>query len=90
MTDASLATALNQIDRAERQYKVAFAAAACLEALGLFAFIMLADFSDRTHVLLLVAAVLVYSTLGLGLVTLGIHVNRCTLRVLKALELSKG
>lgn len=90
MNDTSLAHALNQIDRAERQYKLAFLAAAGLEALGLLAFILLADFKDRTHVLLLVAAVLVYSTLGLGLVTLGIHVNRCTLRVLKALELSKA
>ena len=83
-----LAVALDQIDRSERQYRTAFLMAALLEALGLGAFVLLADFHDRTHVLLLVASVLVYSTLGLGLVTLGAHVNRCTLRILKALELA--
>lgn len=84
----ALTGALDQIDRTEHQYRLAFAAAAALEALGLGAFVLLANFGDRTHVLLLLAAVLVYSTLGIGLVTLGIHVNRCTLRILKALELA--
>jgi len=85
-----LSLALDRIDHAERQYRMAFVAAAGVEALGLGAFVLLANFADRTHLLLLVASVLVYSTIGIGLIALGAHVNRCTLRILKAIEIGSG
>lgn len=80
-------TALDRIDRSERQYKVTFFVAALIEAFFLAGFLLLADFSNRIHVLLLIATIAIYSILALGLVALGVHVNRSTLRVLNAVEL---
>jgi hypothetical protein len=80
-------TALDRIDRTERHYKVTFFGAAVVEAAFLAGFLLLADFSNRTHLLLLIATVSLYSILALGLVALGVHVNRSTLRVLNAVEL---
>jgi hypothetical protein len=54
----------------------------------LLAFLVLADFGDRTHVLLLVAMVATYTIVCVGLVALGAHVNRSTLRILHALQLA--
>jgi hypothetical protein len=72
--------ALARIDRAERRYKLAFLAAAAVEAVTLLLYLALADFAERTHVLLLVAMVAIYTIVGVGLVALGAHVNRNTLR----------
>jgi hypothetical protein len=82
--------ALDRIERSERNYKAAFWSAVVLEAGFLLAILFLADFSDRLHVLLLLATVAVYSILALGLVALGAHVSRCTDRVLKAIEWSQA
>lgn len=81
--------ALERINRSERNFKLALMGAAVLEALFLGAFILTADFSNRMHVLLLIATVGSYSVLVLGLVALGAHVNRGILRILKAIELLK-
>ena len=80
-------TALERIDRSERHYKMTFFVAAIIEASFLGGFMLLADFSNRLHVLLLIATVAIYLILALGLVALGVHVNRNTLRVLNAVEL---
>ena len=77
---------LNLIERNERHYNFAFIGAAVIEVLFFAAFLVLADFSNRVHVLLLITTVTVYSVLAFGLIALGLHVNRNTLRVLKALE----
>lgn len=82
--------ALDRVDRAERSYKLVFLAAAAAEAAFLVGYLLLADFSNRLHVLLLLAAVAIYSIVALGLVALGVHVKQCTLRVLKAIDLSRG
>jgi hypothetical protein len=91
MTDAPhnpTGDALERIDRAERRYKLAFAAAVGIEALMLPAYLALADLSNRTHVLLLIATVATYTILALGLVALGAHVNKNTLRILRAVQLA--
>lgn len=80
-------TALDRIDRSERHYKTTFFVAAIIEAFFLGGFLLLADLSNRMHLLLLIATVALYSILALGLVALGVHVNRSTLRVLNAVEL---
>lgn len=80
--------ALRRIDRAERQYKLAFLAAVAVEGVMLLVYLALADFGDRTHVLLLVAMVATYTIIGVGLVALGAHVNRNTLRILRAVQLA--
>jgi len=79
---------LDRIDRAERRYKLAFLAACGVEAVMLGMYLALADFGNRTHVLLLVAMVATYTIVGIGLVALGAHVNRNTLRLLRAIQLA--
>ena len=78
---------LNLIERNERNYKLAFVGAAIVELLFLVAFLLLADFSNRVHILLLLSAIATFTILIFGLIALGLHVNRNTLRVLSAIEL---
>ena len=85
------ANTLNQIERNERNYKYAFVGAALVELSFLVAFLILADFSNRVHALLLIATIAVYTIVAFGLIALGLHVNRNTLRVINAIELiAKG
>jgi hypothetical protein len=79
--------ALDRIDKSERNYKLAFYSALAVETLFLIAFVLLADFHNRIHVLLLLAAMAVYIILGLGLFALGAHVSRNTQTLLRAIEL---
>ena len=81
------ANTLNLVERNERNYKLAFVGAAFIEALFITAFLLLADFSNRVHVLLLITTITIYTILAFGLLALGLHVNRNTLRVLNALEM---
>lgn len=81
---------LADIERSERNFKLVFLVAAVWEALFLLAFILVADFSNRLHLLLLLATVGSYSLVVIGLVALGAHVNRGVSRVLKAIELLRG
>jgi hypothetical protein len=85
--DSVRAAALARIDRSERNVKLAFFAAAIIEGAFIVSFLLLADFSNRIHVLLLISTVSCYSIVVLGLVALGEHINRGIARVLKALEL---
>lgn len=85
--DQVRAAALERIDRSERNFKLAFCAAAVLELAFLVSFLLLANFSDRLHVLLLLSTVGCYSIVLLGLVALGEYFNRGVARVLKAVEL---
>ena len=80
---------LARIGRSERNFKLAFLAAVAVEGLFLVTFLMTADLSNRLHLLLLIATVGSYSIVVLGLVALGMHINRGFLRVLKAIELLK-
>lgn len=86
--DTHTADALDRIDRAERRYKQAFLAAVAVEGAALPVYLALADFSNRTHVLLLLASVATYTIIAIGLVALGAHVNRNTLRILRAVQLA--
>jgi len=88
--DEIRAAALVRINRSERNFKLAFLAAFIVESLFLLCFLLLADLSNRMHILLLIATVSSYSIVVLGLVALGAHINRSVLRVLQAIELLKG
>ena len=81
---------LKQIEKTEGYYKIAFIGAALIEVFFLAAFILLADFTNRLHLLLFIAAVAVYTILASGLMALGIHMNRNTLRVIRAIETMRG
>lgn len=85
--DEIRATALTRINRSERNFKLAFVAAMVIESIFVISFLLLADFSNRLHVLLLIATVSSYTIVALGLVALGAYINRSVLRLMKAIEL---
>lgn len=78
--------ALQRINRSERNFKLAFIGAGVVESLFVVSFLMLADLSNRMHLLLLISTVSCYSIVVLGLFALGAHINRGVLRVLTAIE----
>jgi hypothetical protein len=80
------ADVLARVDRAQRNYRLAFICAAVVELAFLTAFLLLADFHNRLHVLLLISTVTTYSIIILGLFALGAYVTRSVLRVLQAIE----
>ena len=80
-------TTLKRIEQTERNYKLMFVGAAIIEAIFLAAFLLLADFSNRVHLLLLISSITVYTIIGFGLIALGLHVNRNALRIINAIEL---
>lgn len=85
--DSVRAAALARIDRSERNFKLALFAGFVVEGAFIVSFLLLADFSNRLHLLLLISIVSCYSIVILGLVALGAHINRGIARVLKAVEL---
>ena len=78
--------ALARADRAQFHYRLGFFGAVALETAFIVAFLALADLSNRMHLLLFIATIASYSIVALGLVALGAHVTRCTLRVIRAVE----
>ena len=88
--DEVRAAALARIDRSERNFKLAFYGALLVETLFIVSFFLLADLSNRVHLLLLISTVSCYSIVVLGLVALGAHVNRGIARLLKAIELQQN
>lgn len=87
--DQVRAAALTRISRTERNFKLAFFAAALVESAFIVSFLLLADLTNRLHLLLLISTVSCYSIVVLGLVALGAHINRSVLRVLTAIETLK-
>ena len=85
--DEVRASALARIDRSQRNFKLAIVAAFFVESLFIISFFLLADFSNRMHVLLLISTVSCYSIVVIGLVALGAYINRGMARLLKAIEL---
>ena len=85
--NAVRAEALARVERGERNFRLAFFGGLAFEALFLAVFLLAADFSNRTHVLILIATIGGYTVVALGLVALGAHVSRGVARVLKAVEL---
>jgi len=84
--DQTELAALHRIDRARGTVLLWIVVVALLEAALLITFALLADFTNRTHVLLLIASVLIYGTVGLSVVALGAYVKLCSLRVLSGIQ----
>lgn len=82
-------TALSRIERSERFFKLMLVVVALIEVGFIAAFVVLADFSNRIHLLLMISSVTVYTIIGFGLIALGVHVNQNTLRILNAIELAE-
>ena len=79
--------ALQRIEKSERQIKWALLGAGLFEGLFLLVFLLAMERGNRTQLLLLIATVGGYTIVVLGLVVLGLHGNRNTARLLKAIEL---
>lgn len=79
--------ALQTVEKAKRTRFRVIAVAAIGELTGLVAYFMLADFSNRLHLLILIASLLVYGTIAMAILALGSHVSVCTQRVLRAIDI---
>lgn len=80
------ANALKQMDRARRNFKSALFGAVLFEGIFTLGIIYFANVHDRLHMLIVCCAGLIYMPIVLGLVALGAHVSRNTLRVLARLD----
>ena len=78
--------ALDDIDRARRNFRAAFFGAVLFEGLFLLAILMVADLKNELHLLILFATGLIYMPLVMGLVALGAWVDRSVLRVLARID----
>lgn len=79
---------LAEADRLGRRQQQALFGAVAIEAALIAAFLLLADFGDRLHVLLFVSTIAVYSTVGAGLFALAARIDEGNRRVLEALRLA--
>lgn len=79
--------ALEEADRRERTSRRVLYAAAALEGVLLAAALLVMDFGDSTHVLMLILAVLTYSTLALGMVAVATRASAENARLLHAIQL---
>jgi len=80
------ANALAKIDAAERWFKTALFGAVLFEGLFTAGIVWFIDWRDPLHLLIACCTGVIYMPIVLGLVALGAHVNRCTLRVLARLD----
>lgn len=85
-TDTARTSALDRIDRTERNFKLAFVLGFLVELGFLVSFFLMADLSNRNHLLLLLSAVAIYTIIVLGLFALGAVVRKNTLLILQGLE----
>jgi hypothetical protein len=85
--DDILGGVLDTAEKAEKRFIQATLLAGLVEVSLLVTFLLVMDFDQRLHWLLLIAAVLTYGTVVAGLVMMGAFINMNTLRVLKAIEL---
>ena len=77
---------LDRMEHHARMTKLAILAAAAVEGLLLVIALLTVNWSDSTHILLFILAVLGYTILALGLVALGAHVSRVGARVVAAIN----
>jgi hypothetical protein len=79
---------LAEADRLERRQRMLLWAAAGVESILIASFLLLADFSNRTHVLLFISAMVIYSMVGLGVGALAMRIEHGNRRVIEALRLA--
>lgn len=80
---------LKQIDANERNYKIVFGVVAIIELAFLITFVLLADFTNRTHILILLSTIAIYSISIFGVVALGIFQQKLSLKIILAFEENK-
>jgi hypothetical protein len=77
--------ALERIEQAERKYRFGIVFVAAFEAVFGVAFLLLMDFHERLHWLILIAACLTYGIVVICVVNLGNYVNSATQAILRAI-----
>ena len=77
---------LDEMAHADRFKVAAIMAAAIAESGGFIAAFWLIDWDNQTHVLIFAMTMLVYLVLALGMIALGSHMSRNTLRIIAAIE----
>ena len=82
-----VASALDRIERHARNVRLAVLSAAAAEGILLLLSLLIIEWGNPTHALLLLFTVLVCSVIGLGFLALGAHVSRVGARVVSALEM---
>ena len=80
------ANALAKIDRAQMWFRLSLWGALIFEGLFTIGILYFADFKNQLHLLILCCTGVIYMPVILGLLALGAHVNRCTLRILARLD----
>ena len=80
------ANALKQMDRAQRNFKLALFGAVLFEGLFTLGIIYFVDVRNPLHLLIVCCTGVIYMPIVLGLVALGAHMSRNTLRVLARLD----
>jgi hypothetical protein len=88
--DALRANALKQMDTARRNFLAAFYGAVLFEGLFTLGILYFVNWRDPLHMLIVCCTGIIYMPIVLGLVALGAHMNRCTLRVLARLDEGAG
>ncbi len=81
--------ALDRMDQSRRHAKGLLIAAAIVEGLMAVAVLYVTDFSDRTQLLILLCACLVYAPLALGMFALRAFIDQSVERIVKAIEVTR-
>ena len=84
--DDTVTGVLDRMESHARTRRLAIIGAGMTEGLLLVIALLTLDWENRTHVLLLIFAVLGYTIIVLGLIALGAHVSRVGARVVAALD----
>ena len=84
--DKVRATALERMERAERSYKIGKVFLITFEATLLACMLLMMDYRDRLHWLLLFTALLIYGIWLGGILTLGSYIKYSTQGILKAID----
>lgn len=80
--------ALNAIDKSEKNFKWLIAIIALLEGVLIISLVYNMDWSNKTHIVIFLATMLVYGVLGMGMVALGAFTRLNTLKVIKAIDVA--
>ena len=80
--------ALGRIDKSRRAALGYLIVAAIFEALALVLLFVVMDFDDKTHLVIFLAACLVYGPLAFGLFALRAYIDLSAQRILRAMEAS--
>ena len=80
--------ALHESDRRARRQYALFWGGVAIEALLIGAFLFLADWQNRTHLLLFFSTLGVFYAIALGIVSLSLRLDDSTRRILKAIGLA--